>query len=158
MKPIIAHLLSLGLLIGFATVLTPDASAKEVSLAELEPLVAQGVAKWKTVKDYTAIFIKQENVKGDLLEKETCFMKHRIRPRSVYMKWNKDPHEGRETLFVKGKNDDEIKAHEGGIIGVVNVTLDPYGRMARSENRHAVYEAGIGTTVDLISADIKTAR
>lgn len=154
MKTAISALVALILTIGTVS----SVSAREITIDELEPLVARGVKVWSSIKDYTAIFIKQENVKGDVLEKEVVFMKHRIKPRSVYMKWIQDPHEGRETLFVQGKNDNEIKAHEGGVLGVVNVNLDPYGNMARKANRHTVYQAGIGTTVALVAADLKRAR
>jgi Protein of unknown function (DUF1571) len=158
MKPINTALILLLLGIGSTMCLPSSANAKEITIDILEPLVTRGVTVWAGVKDYTATFVKRERVKGDLLEKETVFMKHRVTPRSVYMKWTKDPHEGRETLFVKGKNDNEIKAHEGGLLNVLNVNLDPFGKMAGKANRHTIYQAGIGQTVGLIAGDMKLAR
>lgn len=133
-------------------------AAEEIPLEQLSGLVDLASQSWQAVKDYSCTFFKQERVKGDLLDKETIQVKFRTSPLSVYMKWVKDPHEGRETLFVKGKNDDEIKAHEGGFIGAVNVNLDPRGSMAMKENRHSVFEAGIGNIIKLIKTDLEKAK
>lgn len=128
--------------------------AKPVQLDEVTGLVEKAWKKWRTVKDYTGIFIKQERVDGDLLEKETIFNKFRVKPLSVYMKWIKDPHEGRESLYVKGKNDGEVKVNAG----LINVNLDPRGSMVMKENRHTVFEAGIGNIIKLIRADMVLAK
>jgi len=132
--------------------------AGEIPVDQLFGLVDTAAKTWATVKDYTCTFFKQERVKGDLLDKETIAVKFRVKPHSVYMKWIKDPHEGRETLFVKGWNDDEIKAHEGGLLGAVNANLDPRGSMAMKDNRHTVLEAGIGTIINLVKADLELAK
>jgi hypothetical protein len=136
----------------------PARAEQPVTLDELSKLVEGAWSSWQGVRDYTAIFMKQELVKGDLLDKETIQVKFRKEPHSVYMHWVADPHEGRETLFVKGKNDNEIKAHEGGLLGAVNVNLDPRGDMAMKENRHTVWEAGLGATIQLIKDDLALAR
>lgn len=133
-------------------------AAAEIPIDQLAALVDTASKSWQSVKDYTCTFFKQERVKGDLLDKETIHVKFRTTPLSVYMHWVKDPHEGRETLFVKGKNDNEIKAHEGGLMGAVNVNLDPRGNMAMKENRHSVFEAGIGNIIALVKADLELAR
>jgi len=142
-----------GLLLGAQT-----ATAKEISLDELQGFIDAGWQKWQSVKDYTCTFVKQERVKGKLLDKETILFKHRVKPHSVYMKWIKDPHEGRESLYVQGKNDNEIKVHEGGLLGAVNVNLDPRGSMVMKENRHTVFDAGIGNVIKLIRNDFEKAK
>ena len=68
------------------------------------------------VKDYTAIFRKQEVVNGKLLPPENIALKFQ-KPFSVYMRWLEGPHKGREVLYVRGKNKGKLIGHEGGFFG-----------------------------------------
>lgn len=129
-----------------------------VTLNQLSGVVESAWQAWQDVKDYTCTFYKQEQVKGDLLEKETIRVKFRKTPHSVYMKWIDEPYQGRETLFVAGKNNNEINVHEGGIIGIINTNLHPRCDMAMKNNRHTIQELAIGRTIELVKEDLKLAR
>ena len=132
------------------------APAAEPTMQEkMEDMLKKLVAKASKVTNYTVNFTKQELVKGKWGELETVLMKHQKTPHCVYMKWLKDPYKDRETIFCKGWNKDEIKAHEGGFLKYVVVSLDPLGSMAMKGNRHSVLEAGIHHTVELITKDFE---
>lgn len=97
------------------------------------------------VKDYTATFHKQERVKGELLPAETVLVKFR-KPFSVYMRWTSGDFAGREIVFVKGWNDDKIRAHQGSFPDIT-VNLKPDSALAMRGNRHPIYDLGFGEAI-----------
>src|SRR4029453_13542776 len=110
-----------------------------------------------TVDDYTATMIKRERIKGVLGDYEYMFTKIRnrkgegeqiTRPLSVYLKFLKpDNIKGREVLWVEGQNNNKLRAHEGGIIPIPAVWLDPNGALAMRGNLHPIYDIGIENLV-----------
>ena len=114
--------------------------------------------KWREVKDYTCILIKQERYKGKLGAQETTFMKFRKEPYSVYMKWIEPPHKGAELIFIKGRNDNKIIYHTGGILNLINLRFDPYGWMAMKGSRHSIDKVGLGNMIGKIVEAVVLAR
>jgi hypothetical protein len=110
-----------------------------------------------TVTDYTATVIKRERIKGVLGDYEYMFTKIRNRklegdqiktPLSVYLKFLKPKScEGREVVWVEGQNNNKLRAHEGGIIPLPAVWLDPDGALAMRGNLHPIYHIGIENLV-----------
>lgn len=110
----------------------------------------------KTVDDYTCTIIKRERIKGVLGNHE--FMSAKIRNRklnadgtleqglSVYLNFLKpDSVKGREVIWVEGKNNGKMRAHEGGLKGRIlpSVWLDPDGPIAMNGQLHPIYDIGI---------------
>lgn len=108
------------------------------------------------VVDYTATVVKRERVKGSVGDYEYVFTKIRNRktdeagkvtvPLSVYMKFLKPNNiQGREVIWVEGRNGNKLHAHEGGLIGrtLPSVSLDPDGMLAMRGQLHPIYEIGI---------------
>jgi len=106
------------------------------------------------VRDYTATVVKQERLAPDqrLLPEE--FIKAKVRnervidgkqiPLSFYMKTIKPKSAaGREVIWVNGRDNGKLIAHEGGILGLVTVKLDPEHRLARVNNRYPITEFGL---------------
>lgn len=100
------------------------------------------------VKDYTATFYKQERVKGSLLPVETVLLKFR-KPFSVYLRWTGDNFNGREVLYVRGWNDDKIRAHQGSFPDIT-VNLQPDAALAMKGNRHPITDLGFGEVIDKV--------
>lgn len=105
-------------------------------------------------ESYTTIFHKQERLKGIFLEKETIYLKFK-KPFNVYMKWIAAPNRGRELLYVDGWNKNRLKAHEGGILGIVTLNLDPRGAFAMKNNRHPVTDTGLEHLVRIIAENVR---
>jgi hypothetical protein len=111
----------------------------------------------ESVVDYTAIVIKRERTKSGLGDYEYMAAKIRNRkmegdqikvPLSVYLKFLKPKSiEGREVLWVEGQNNNKLRAHEGGIIPIPAVWLDPDGALAMRGNRYPIYDIGIENLV-----------
>ena len=103
------------------------------------------------LRDYDAAFAKRDVV-NDQVFAHTLLMKFRAEPMSVYMRFYK-PHEGREVIYVDGRNDGKLLAHETGIKSIVGtVALDPHGPQAMSESRHPITRVGMTNLVSGVIA------
>ncbi len=107
------------------------------------------------INDYTALMVKREQVGGTLGEHE--FMEAKIRnrkvvdgkvvqPLSVYLNYLKPSSvKGREVIYVEGKNNGNVIAHEGGFKGrfLPTVNIPPDGMLAMRGQRYPVTEIGV---------------
>lgn len=112
-----------------------------------------------SIRDYTAIVIKREQVNGTLGEYEYMGAKIRNRrvengrvvtPFSVYLTFLKPAAvKGREVIYVEGQNGGKMTAHEGGMKGrfLPTVSLDPNGIMAMRGQRYPITDMGIENLV-----------
>jgi hypothetical protein len=105
-------------------------------------------------QDYTAVLVKRENVGGKLTPECKMAMKLKYgvpnqetgpeRPVSVYLKSLEPKSQaGREVIWVQGRNDNKLTAHEAGLLGMVSVDLKPESRLAMIGNRYPITEIGI---------------
>jgi len=112
-----------------------------------------------TVNDYTCTLVKRERVDGKLLDYEYMFVKVRNRkvvdnkvvtPFSVYMYFLKPTEvKGREVMFIEGRNEDKMVAHEGGTAGkyLPTVWIHPTGVIAMRNQRYPITDLGIENLV-----------
>jgi outer membrane lipoprotein-sorting protein len=103
---------------------------------------------------YTAVFHKQERIKGELAKKETIFIKFK-KPLKIYMKWIEHPFKGRETLYVEGRNDNKLNVHEGGFLSFITFNLDPKSTWAMKGNRHPITNSGLDYLVKMIEENVR---
>jgi hypothetical protein len=99
--------------------------------------------KFANVKDYRALFLRDEYLEGALKE-NYLILKVRHEPFSVYMEWlAPESKKGRKTVYVDGQNDGKMRVRER-IAGsfAVTVSLDPQESIKRNESRHTIKEAG----------------
>ncbi|MBA3316412.1 MAG: DUF1571 domain-containing protein [Planctomycetota bacterium] len=97
----------------------------------------------KELKDYRALFTKREMVKGRMYASQMQ-MKFRSEPMSVYLRFVNPEHAGREVLYVEGRNNGQMLAHDTGLKAIVGtVALDPNGEMALAEARYPVTRIGL---------------
>jgi hypothetical protein len=126
--------------------LDPALAMARESLAHIE----------QNVTDYTCTLVKRERVQGELLDHEfmSCKIRHpRVQetdevPFGVYLNFLKpDAVRGREVVYVEGRNEGKIVAHEGGLKGrfLPTVSLLPTSALAMRGNRYPITEIGILT-------------
>lgn len=135
-------------LVAFAADNTIDTEAaagkKEHPLIPAIAEAKKAQAALQEVKDYTARFRKTEFVRGKYFPHEMQ-MKHRAEPFSVYLRFTDKAHAGREVLYVAGKNNGKLKAHEGSgiksLVGTVDLAIN--GPDALSEGRYPISEIGM---------------
>lgn len=118
------------------------ATAADEALA----LVRAMPTRYAAVRDYTAVLLMQERVRGDLLPVETIALEF-ARPFRVHMRWLDGPGTGRRLLYPAGQDDDRLLVREGGLLGLFALRLDPEGSWAMRWRRHPVTEVGIGAAI-----------
>jgi hypothetical protein len=133
----------------------PPTPAPAEALPTVDELLQKAEASMAKVQDYTAEMIKQERFKEGLHPQETMQVKF-ARPFKVYIKYG-TPHIGREIIFVKGWNDNEIKVHKGSFPDLT-VNLDPRGDMAMESNHHAVLDFGLENTIRVAAKNLRLAQ
>lgn len=119
-------------------------------------IARQGLSNLReNIDDYTAVIVKREQVDGALGKPEYMFAKVRNRkvaggrvqvPFGVYLMFLKPAEvKGREVVFVEGKNEGKLVAHEGGMKGrfLPTVSLAPTSGFAMRGQRYPLTEIGI---------------
>ncbi len=121
-----------------------NAEANRLSLLMNLFLLEQGAERLKKVPDYTATFVKQERIDGELLEEQIMELKLRHAPFCVYMKWHAGE-VGRELLYHEGENEGKIIVHPGGLRGrlLPSIKLEPTNSLVMAESRHPVTMVGL---------------
>jgi len=108
----------------------------------------------KNHRDYQATLIKREKVGNRELPESKMAMKLKYRrqldpvlghrPVSVYLKTLEPRSQaGREVIWVQGQNDNKMKVHESGFLGMISVELMPESRLAMAGNRYPISEIGL---------------
>ncbi len=124
-----------------------DASTKLVSA--LKHAESAQAAFANSINDYQATFVKRELI-GRTLSKHTMRIKVREKPFSVYLRYD-DPHEGREAIYVHGKNGENMLAHGTGIETLFGtVELSPTGTLAMRGNRYPVTLIGMSNMLEKV--------
>lgn len=114
-------------------------------------LLEKASARLEQVTHYTATFLKQERIDGELSERQVMQLKMRHSPFSVYLKWLEGGDVGRELLYVEGQNSNKMLVHVGGFKGrfLPSLKLDPNGSLAMAEARYPITKAGLLELVKL---------
>jgi Protein of unknown function (DUF1571) len=106
------------------------------------------------IRDYTATMVKRERIDGIVGDPEFMAIKVRNRkeqsgvPLSVYMKFLRPASvKDREVIWVEGRDDNKLVAHEGSGLLTMTVRLDPNGFIAMKGQRYPITECGIENLV-----------
>jgi len=134
------------LLTGLLTVVVPAsglrAEEKEHPLKPAIRIVDQTLEKIAAIPGYQATLSKTELVDRTVVRQQMR-VKLRREPFSVYCYFEGD-NMGREVIYVDGRNQGNLLAHESGIASVIGtLELSPTGSQAMSENRHPITMIGI---------------
>jgi hypothetical protein len=148
---------------GSRVALKPDLSTKAGPAAVTAPIeeeptvrairtITECQKKFQSVSDYTCTFYKRERINRRLTPLFVMSMKERVRPKSIYFRFE-DPYRGREAIYVEGRNQGKILAHDVGFTKFLAGTmeLEPTCSRAMEDNRHPIFEAGIGTLIDTVA-------
>ncbi len=108
----------------------------------------------ENVLDYTAVMHKRERIGGKLGEVNQLFLKIINRrptaegedvPLHSYLRFESPSSvRGREVIWVEGKNDGNMIAHEAGLMNLMSVKLSPTGSLAMMGNKYPITGIGMG--------------
>jgi hypothetical protein len=112
------------------------------------------------VNDYTARFVKQElDTSGNLGEESELFMKMMPRhrhgavdaPMRVYLRFDRpDSLKGREVIWGQDLYNGKLAVHEGGLLGLITLYLEPTGFVAMKGQRFPISEIGLTRLVEIL--------
>jgi hypothetical protein len=124
----------------------PPAAAPASPVDQPLRLAAEANQAFQGVRDYTCLFIKKERLRGTLQPDNLIEMKVRNQPFSVYLRWLHPKNlEGQQACYVAGRNQNMMRVHSTGILGIAGfVTLDTHDARVMENSRHTITEAGIG--------------
>ena len=126
--------------------------------------VLDGTADWAFLEtgrralaalpSYACTLVKQERLDKKLQKPETIALKYRESPKAIYMKWVAGPFKGRELVYnvaLMGKR--KLRVREGGVLGIVPVTIRLDAPVAKRGTNHVVTDVGFSHLLRLIEAD-----
>ena len=113
-------------------------------------------AEWALANtdSYTAVFHKQERIKGRLKAEEVVLLKFR-KPFKIYMRWLQGPGKGREAIYAEGWNHNRIKVHEPWMGTGFSLNLDPRGAIAMGGSRHLITDVGLENFLRLLGSSLR---
>lgn len=116
----------------------------EVALMLQIAMLQNAITKLDLVPAYTATFVKEERIEGEMQEETTMHLKLKHEPHSVYFKIEKGGEVGREILFPLSGEDPRLivkLAKFGGRLPPLK--LEPESPLAMKESRYNIRMAGI---------------
>ena len=128
--------------------------AADVNIPTVDHIIETAEKTLAGTQDYTAKLLRQERFL-DGMKNQLNFFKFK-KPFSVYLRFI-DPFPGREVIFVRGWNDDEIKVHKGSFPDIT-VSLDPRGSRAMERSHHPITQFGFANTLKMASKNLNLAR
>src|SRR5262249_35215382 len=111
-------------------------------------IIQRMASAYDGIRDYTALFLKRERIKGTLLPLEHIELRFQ-EPFKVYMDW-REPYAGRVVVYIEGENDNKILVNPGGLLRFIHLTLDPTSSLATRLAHHTVRETGLQKTIALL--------
>lgn len=123
-------------------------------------LAAEANQAFQGIRDYTCLFIKKERLHGQLQPDNVMEMKVRNQPFSVYLRWlGPKSFEGQQACYVAGRNQNMMRVHSTGILGIAGfVSVDPRDPRVMENSRHTITEAGIGHLIGKLLQSWETER
>jgi hypothetical protein len=130
---------------------TPETAMPATPIERAKHAVALALDRYQQVTDYTCTFYKRERIYGRLTPLHIMTMKVRTKPHSIYLKF-RQPAAGREAIYVSGRNDGKLQAHDVGLNRLLAGTLEliPTSARAMEDCRHPITEAGIGPLLETL--------
>ncbi len=122
-------------------------SPEEVRLAAI---LDRSLQAYEAVKDYRAVFYKQEEAQGGLGEREMIFLKFE-KPFKLFMHWFDTRKKGLQVLYERGRHDGKLAIHKPGLLlGLAPVVfLDRNSPWVREGSEsYDIEDAGIGTFLE----------
>jgi outer membrane lipoprotein-sorting protein len=129
---------------------TPPVAGGEVGFREFGRLLQDMNQAYAKVDNYTATFLIQERLDGELGPKQRIELKFK-KPLKVYMRWLTGKYEGRQALYPAGADGNELWVRLPILMGAITISLDPQSPRARKGSRHPITDVGIGRLLDFIT-------
>jgi hypothetical protein len=137
--------------------LLESGAASAVPPPDFDEMVRLSQKACDGIKDYTCLFNRRERIGKALVAQRNVRTKVR-KPFCVLLSWMEGKMAGAESLYFPSKFGDKIRAHAGGVLQYLTLSLNPDGSLAMKDSRHSIRDFGIEYLVRRISLDVKRSR
>lgn len=113
-------------------------------------LIYEAARSFQGARDYSCLFIKQEQINRQLQPENVIAMRVRNQPFSVYLRWIAPKSSvGQEVCYVAGRNNNQMRVHSPGVLGAFGFqSIDVKDPRASANSRHQITDAGIGNLIE----------
>lgn len=116
--------------------------------------IAQSYSK---VKDYSCMLYKKELVQGEYITKRNIIYKF-MKPQFYYIRWTEGDDEGMEAIYAGAKYNNQMRLHLSGLMGFLDVSIDPRGKTAMKDCRHSILDSDIGFIINILKKNFQKAN
>lgn len=119
-------------------------------------VLLDATSQWLAMNNtYEFIMRKQERVNGKLNETpDRMRVRYREHPKAVYAGWiDGGRHVGQEVFYDAAKDKDRLRAHAGGWLNIITVSLSIHSGIVKRETNHTIDEMGFKRIVDNLKSD-----
>ncbi|MFZ1729734.1 MAG: DUF1571 domain-containing protein [Bacteroidota bacterium] len=146
------------LLLAAATlILLLPAAVRAQTDCDLDKTLRMFEEAYAPVRDYTCLLSKKEWIDGEYVVWNNVTYKFR-KPDCYYMKWTEGENFGREIIYAGKKYGYKLEVHLGGMLNVMNFSLDPKGSIALRSSRHPIMESDFGFILRMIQQNVRKAQ
>lgn len=120
-----------------------SAAAAKADAPTFAALSARMLETTESVRDYRVVMTKQQRLDGELGAEETISLRHRRADDCRYMNWTGKAHAGREMIYCPQRYEGKVQVHEGGLLGVVTLSLALDSSMLTKNSLRPINDAGL---------------
>lgn len=131
----------------FSFAFTQQTPVKAPTVDEFNLIYTSMIKAIKNVKNTKFKMVKNERFDEEIV-KSVQMCKMQVTPRKIYMNILEGPNNGTKILYVEGENDNE--AYADAKSWLPTVSINPRGSLARTKQRHTMFELGFKYTGDVI--------
>lgn len=146
--------------------ITPAPAPAPVAAGDLKTvreIVETAAKKNAATASFEAHLVKREVVNGRQQPAEEAVYKFRQEPRSVHIRVTGEVGTGREVMWVKGENDNNMTIVTGKGDNILfgagkKMTMDPDSPLVASKSRYKIYEAGMQRPIGALTKFVEEAE
>ncbi len=135
----------------------PNAKPADANLDPLKKLVQLALTRWAAIDSFETRMLRREVIGGKMTPTDEVLFQFRKQPFSVYMRYVGEAGNGREVLYVQGRNDDKMQIVTGSGDGIkgLKVSRSPDDPKVRERSRHSIREAGFDRTLGAFAQQLE---
>lgn len=136
--------------------LTVEQRTQVVTNLSIEELVALELRGAQALTTYSATVVRSERVDGKMTSPESMTVWIQADPLAIRLDCLSGPSKGRQVLYNASLRRDQIRAKEGGVLGVIGgVWVDVDSAFTRRDSNHRITDLSLRAVVELIQRIVK---
>lgn len=144
------------LLVLFFTFLLP-LSAQILDFKNIEKQISAMEKSFSDLQDYTCMFNKMERIGDRCLKVNEILFKFR-KEKELFLTWTTGENKGQKIYFNGSIPNPKILVRPPGLMSFTTLSLDPRGALAMRNNRHSIFESGMGYIIQMIRKNYELSK